>query len=247
MWPFSIFYTPSAPVNSSSRPTVDFVPDKEPFTTYHKKRLEQFNHHLEALQKHDHKITAASAVTFFSWWLSNSTFLVTTLGFVASSSFGYLYKQRQALQVNYQNALKQLKDDLHALNSSGLLWRDIIEDQQIQEIFKTLAPFVKKDELKYWQDEDLKAEGLLGTIQPYDRSDIPEDFIRLLRRVDDSLYETSWQYKLYGSNGDSDIMVFIINNFQKYVKNGVKELTSIFLNNQEVTQSDWHAVPTSKS
>ncbi len=226
---FSFFWSTSqAPVGLSARPMATFKVNEEPFLTYHKQSLAQFQHHLDVLKAHDRKLGSVAMATFFAWSFSNTSYL-TTIGFALAGWCARLDYQRQELLTNYRNALSQLKNDLALLKDSGVPWRDLFNDEQVRAMFKALAPFVKKEDLKYWKDSDLKVKGLLGGES--DRTDLPRDFMKLLDDIDAKHFEGALDYKLYTAQGYSSIYAFISDHAQELFRGGFSMVKDMILGN----------------
>lgn len=117
---------------------------------------------------------------------------------------------------------------MDALNQSDQKWYDIFNDEQIQKMFTALAPFVKKDDLKLWQDDDLRYKRRLTVSE---RTDLPTAFVQLLHCIDALDYETNWQCKLYGSGGNSDVVSFVADGLQKHVRAGMNQVVGTLWGN----------------
>lgn len=210
---YAAFFSSTTPVldNGKDAPKPDiskFRINDEAFSTYHRQHISKFNYDYEQLKKHDPKIIITLCMTSVSF-LFSSTFGFTLLGFLGSGYLGSLLNARTKLANDYYQSLEQLQEDLYAIQKETKLpWQELLKDTQIQSIIKSLAPFVAKERLKLWQDEDLEETATFFGGKRF-RSDLPRTFKKVLQQIDKDEAKNSRAYKMYGEHSNNSILAFV--------------------------------------
>lgn len=163
--------------------------DKEKIET----RIEQFKTKQKDLMTTDMYITRGSIIAPVSYFLSFLPILPLNIISMAACAFtGWNLRARTELQQEYSEALDELLQVYQEVLPSGD--KDnyyLLRDKTVQDLIRTIGPYLPVQEAVRWSAEDLEP----GRMNRYQLEDDFRDFCQDLGA---GMHTRSWHYMFYG-------------------------------------------------